>query len=153
MYLKTRPVCDILIKSGPVPHWYNKGTSVSFTQAPKSPSTSLPCSAQKNPLNLRTHIPFVKKRRNHTSIYVLTRQLFPVLLQQDIAEGAAGGGYCTRVRAHTHTSCNLLLITLHMPYNKAFPKSSISIASSVQSILHPKHSITLTEVCTNFPRI
>jgi hypothetical protein len=31
-------------------------------------------------------------------------------------------------------------------------QSSISTASSVQSNKHPKHSITLTQVCTHFPR-
>ena len=35
---------------------------------------------------------------------------------------------------------------------KRSQKTSISTASSVLSILHPKHSIALTQMCTNFPR-
>jgi len=46
MYLKTRSIYDIFIKSGPVPHWYDKGTAVSFAQGPKNPNTSLPCPTQ-----------------------------------------------------------------------------------------------------------
>jgi hypothetical protein len=46
IYFKTGCVYNIYIKSGPVPHWYDKGTSVSFAQGHKNPNTSLPCPTQ-----------------------------------------------------------------------------------------------------------
>jgi hypothetical protein len=60
---------------------------------------------------------------------------------------------CNSARAHTHTQSVTCCRKHYMPYNEAFPNSSISTASSVESNQHTKHSITLTQVRTNFPRI
>jgi hypothetical protein len=69
---------------------------------------------------------------------------------------------CNSAHARTHTHAitlsetryfNLLLITLHMPYNEAFPEVFHFNCVLVESNLHPKHSTTLTRVRTNFPRI
>ena len=74
---------------------------------------------------------------------------------------------CNSARTHTHTLaitlsetryCNLLLITLHVPYNEAFPEVCHfdCIFSSIHSTLPSiplKHSIALTQMRTNFPKI
>ena len=71
------------------------------------------------------------------------------------------------MRTHAHTLaitlsetryCNLLLITLHVPYNEAFPEVCHfdCIFSSIHSTppsIPLKHAITLTKTRTNFPRI
>ena len=79
-------------KKGPVPHWYDKGTSVSFAQGHRNPSTSLPCPTQWSPLNSRTHGPFAKKRRtySHTHLRINSLVVPRAVLELYVTVVAAG---------------------------------------------------------------
>jgi len=79
-------------KKGPVPQWYDKGTSVSFAQGHKNSSTSLPCPTQWSPLNSRTHGPFAKKRRtySHTHLRINSLVVPRAVLELYVTVVAAG---------------------------------------------------------------